>query len=121
MIGTKVSISGCQVENRCLGQFINDECVSRTQRSHQVLFRIYPIASYTGVIANASYERELELNVNYHLKKWGSRSNYRIGSLRECYGRCPDGYSCKYFEIPVFIKTTTKNKDKIIWIEHGVY
>lgn len=121
MIGTKVSISGQQVKNRSLGRFQNDECISHAQRTHQVIFRLYPIASYTGVVANAPYERELELNVHAHFKKWGGRSNYRVGHLRECYGKCPEGYSCKYFELPVFVKTAAKAKDKIIWIEHDVY
>ena len=108
---------GLQVDNRALGSFDKDECTSHSQRSHKVLFRLYPIASRTGVCANGPYERALVMYVSNHFKHYGSRSNYRVGHLRECYGKCPDSYSCKFLELPVYVKTSKSAKDVEVWIE----
>ncbi len=117
----KITIEGTTVEKRKLGKFEGDECVSYRRYTHTVRFRLYPIAPYTGVIANGKYERTLGLHVQKHLKSFGGRSNYKIGRLNEGHERCPEGYSCKYYELPVYIKTAKKTKNSIKWIEHEIY
>lgn len=117
MVNDKVTVEGLQTENRSFGRFDGDECLSHASHRHKLLFRLYPIASYTGVCANGHYERTLGVLVYDHIKHYYGRSNYRVGCLREQYGKCPDGYSCKYFELPVYVKTAKVTNDKVVWVE----
>jgi len=118
MVGEKVTVEGLQANNRRLGRFDGDECTRHAYKQHAVKFRLYPIASHTGVCANGPYERALGVFVYDHIKRYYGRSNYRVGHLREQYGICPEGYSCKYFELPVYVKTTEATDDKVVWIEN---
>jgi len=118
MICHKITVESAKGENRSIGRFEGDECVSRFQRTHTISFRLYPIACYTGVCANGAYEQVLQRAIIKYLKRFGSRSNYRVGRLREGYGKCPQFYSCKYFELPIYIKTANASKDRTVWIEN---
>jgi hypothetical protein len=118
MIGEKLTIQGASQENRSIGRFENDECVSRATKQRTLFFRLYPIASYTGVCANGNYERLLQLTVLKRLRHY-TKSNYRVGRLRECFGKCPEYYSCKYLELPIYVKTANAKKDEVVWIENN--
>lgn len=123
MIGEKITIQGNVNESpRSFAKFEGDECIGyKPGKTSIIRYRLYPIVSYTGVIANAPYERLLELNVLRKCKKSFANGNFKIGKLREGHDKCPEGYTCKFFEIPVYITTLKKMKERIIWIEHDRY
>lgn len=117
MATMNVTIEEVQVNSRAFGSFEGDECVSHQYFTHTMSFRIYPLPTFTGVCANGRYERLLGVTVYDHLKHWYPKGDYKVGRLREGMSRCPDGYTCKYYEIPVRVKTSKRTKDKVIWID----
>ena len=121
MIGKNITISGQKAENRKLGIFEDGQCISHRSKNHKVKFRLYPIGCYTGVVANAKYDRYLEILIDKHMKHRYTKSNYKIGRMSEGYERCPEGYSCKFIEMTVFVNASYQQKDKIIWFENERY
>jgi len=110
------TIVGMSQRKKNYALFDGDECIAPCSKQHVVRFRLYPIASYTGVCANGNYERFLGLHIYKHFKGYYSRSNYTIGRVNELHEKCRDGYICKILEVPVYVRTANRRKDKIVWI-----
>jgi hypothetical protein len=98
------------------GEFENDGAYKPGRfKKTKVEFRLYPIPSFTGVCKNGVYEKALQSKALHFIRKKYKTFNYRIGGMRECHGRVPDGYNSKYLELPVYFEGSWKGKDEALW------
>jgi hypothetical protein len=110
------TICGESANRQLSGEFQNDGAYQYKKLKETIIeFRLYPVPSFTGVCKNGIYEKALEAHVSRFLGKRFKAFNYRIGRIRECHDMCPDGYKCRYLEIPVRFKGSWKGKNEAIW------
>ena len=89
-------------------------------KRQEVLFRVYPLPTATGVCRNEPYLRILHARIADFLKRRSVCGTYKTSSVREKYDYCPEGYRCRYYEIAVFFRTSTHEKKRwnnTVWIE----
>lgn len=82
-----------------------------------ISLRLYPIPQKFGRSFLYTYQQKLKSCANLYISYLRKGTKFHINNLRSRYGKAPEGFSCNYLEIEIWIfKCRKKEKDKIVWL-----